>query len=324
MRLVRFATVTFHPAQTKWKYTKFERGDVEINTFVTTKDKLENPDTLLLQAEIDLKSKPEIKENVVIIPEESRRELERCIEDVANIIAVSEMCKRLVSSPSPCIAFKSVNKEEREWLDSTKGIRYTLKMIPSFRFSVQDEISKNNFLSDRLDGVAMLAEALANPHLTGKLHEFMRLFERAFTLSSAPLIKPLSDFLIGSKLKITSNNVAEWIVDLRHPATHADKKEEFVLESDLREHIHLIEQAAYDVLFNKEEWRNTSIKRREILNPISLVQSDGVSVVQKGSYGQAFMSQLLDPFGVFPVNLAGGLTSSMSDDLWFKKIDDEK
>ncbi len=50
MKLVRFATVTFHPMQTKWQHVKFERGNVEVNTFITTKDKLENPNAICLKS----------------------------------------------------------------------------------------------------------------------------------------------------------------------------------------------------------------------------------------------------------------------------------
>ena len=75
----------------------------------------------------------------------------------------------------------------------------------------QEEFMNNAFLNDRLDGVAIMAEAISCTHLTGKLHEFMRFFERAFTLSSTPLIEPLSNFLASSKIKIEKSDVQNWI-----------------------------------------------------------------------------------------------------------------
>lgn len=180
----------------------------------------------------------------------------------------------------------------------------------------------NAFLNDRLDGVAIMAEAISCTHLTGKLHEFMRFFERAFTLSSTPLIEPLSNFLASSKIKIEKSDVQNWILNLRHPATHADKKEQFVLESDVRQYIYLIEQAAYDVLFNKTNWRDVSIERREAYIPKAGVGNDDVGFVIKDTVGLTITGQVLDHFSSYPFHLGGSLTT-IPEDLWFKQFKDE-
>ncbi|MDE2589582.1 MAG: hypothetical protein KGL95_07950 [Patescibacteria group bacterium] len=323
MKLVRFVLFTFSPPQTKWKYTEFNTSSVQIRTFATTRNKIESPETLVVQAETTLNSKPELTDkNTIIIPEVPRKEMEQVIEYLANIISVSEMCQRTISSPAPCIAFRPENKEELDWLNGTKGIPHTLQSNQEFRFSLQNEFQQNSFLSDRLDGVTMMAEALSCSHLTGKLHEFMRLFERAFTLSSKPLIKPLSDFLMHSKVKITIQDVAKWIVELRHPATHADRKDQFVSESDIRPYIYLIEQAAYDVLFNKLNWRDTSATRRDVYRPIAGVGNDKSGFIQQNSMGLTFQTQMLDPFGSYPFDLSGALTT-LPQELWFKKFEEE-
>ncbi len=323
MKLVRIVTYTFDPDQDKWKFTKFDDGIVEVNTFSTTKDKQENSKTLLAIAEIKLKDKPKINpDDSIEVPEIPRKYLEKRLEDVANIISVSEKCKRLISSTHPYIAFRPENDTEKKWLNDTKGIHSTLKQLPGFSFSLQKEFMDNSFLGDRLDGVAIMAEAISCTHLTGKLHEFMRVFERAFTLSSTPLIVPLSNFLLTSKIKIEKSDVTNWVFNLRHPATHADKKVQFVLESDVRPHIYLIEQAAYDVLFNKTHWRDTSVERREIYKPKAGVGNDNVGFIVKDSVGLTIMGQLLDHFSSYPFNLEGKMTQ-IPDGLWFKKFEDE-
>lgn len=321
MKLIRTVTYTFNPPQDKWKFAKFDDGVVELNTYSTTKDMQPNPNTLLAIAEIKLDDKPKLDEDgTVEIPEIPRKLLERRIEDVANIISVSEKCERRISSTYPYVSFRPENDEERKWLDSTNGIKYVGKSLQEIHFSLQEDFMKNKFLNDRLDGIAILAEAQSCSHLTGKLHEFMRFFERAFTLSSTSLIKPLSDFLEQSEIKIKKEDVVKWIVDLRHPATHADKKEYFVLESDVRPHIYLIEQAAYDVLFNKTKWRGKSIERREAFKPKAGVGNDNIGFIVKNSIGITFQSQILDQFSAYPINLGGALTS-IPDEFWFKKFE---
>ena len=323
MKLIRIVTYTFNPIQDKWKSTKFDDGVVVVNTFPTTKDKKENPNTLMAIAEIKLKENPNINsDNSIEIPEIPRKLLERRIEDTANIISVSEQCKRQISSTHPYIAFKPESDEERKWLEDTNGIHYDLGTLPGFGFSMQEEFLNNNFLNDRLDGVTIMSEAISCTHLTGKLHELMRLFERAFTLSSSSLIGPLSKFLSTSKIKIDHSDVKNWILDLRHPATHADKKKTFVLESDVRPHIYLIEQAAFDVLFNKMHWRDTSIERRDAYIPKAGVGNDGVGFVVKDTAGLTIKGQMMDQFSAYPFNLDGGLTT-IPDDLWFKKFEKE-
>lgn len=324
MKLVRIVTYTFTPAQDKWKYAKFDDGIVELNTFVTTKDKESNPNTLLAIAEIKLKEDLETDEDKTIkIPEIPRKVLERRIEDAANVIAVSEKCGRQISSSHPYIAFKPENEEERKWLDSTNGIKYVGSSLNRINFSLQEDIIKNEFMNDRLDGMAIIAEAHSSNHLTGKLHEYMRFFERAFTLSSTPLIQPLSEFLAKSKVKIEKDDVKKWILELRHPATHADRKESFVLEADVRPNIYLIEQAAYDVLFNKAKWRDSSIERRDAFKPKAGVGNDNVGFVVKDSTGISIQSQMLDQFSSYPFHLGGSMTE-IPEELWFKQFEDEE
>jgi hypothetical protein len=168
------------------------------------------------------------------VPQGPLKQLETLIETSANLIAVSERCKRSISSPIPSIAFLPEDRETREWLDSTDGILLTGSGILSMSGLRVDPDTIARMCSDRPDGAALLAEALAHDHPTGTFHELLRVFERAFTLSSKQLVTPLADFLAGADMGYTKAEVERWLTLLRHPATHADKRAEFVLESDIR------------------------------------------------------------------------------------------
>ena len=324
MKLVRIATYTFYPPQKKWKASQFNDGLVNVQICETAKEKKPNTDTLLAIAFIKLDEKPKLDEDRAIeIPDVPRKMLEGGIENVANIISVSEHCKKNISSPHPYVLFKPENSTEREWLDATSGIRYELSNFPNIYFSLQEDFIKNNFLSDRLDGIALLAEAQSCSHLTGKLHELMRFFERAFTVSSTSLVEPLSDFLKKSKIDIKKEDVEKWIKDLRHPATHADRKEYFALEADVRPFIHQIEHAAIDVLFNKTNWRDSSIERREVFVPKAGVGRNNIGFVKQHSVGVTFSTQMLDQFSAYNFNIGASMTSVL-EGLWFKEFKNKK
>ena len=324
MKLVRMVTYTFNPSPKNWKVRRFDDSVVEVKICETTKEKKPSQGTLLAIASIKLKEKPKLdKDKAIEIPDVSRKLLEERIEDVANIISVSEHCKRNISSIHPYILFKPENSTEREWLDTTSGIKYGPIFLPDIYFSLQEDFIKNNFLSDRLDGIALLAEAQSCSHLTGKLHELMRFFERAFTVSSTSLIKPLSDFLEKSKINIKKEDVEKWITDLRHPATHADRREHFVLEADVRPYIHQIEHAAIDVLFNKTNWRDSTIERRDAFVPKAGTGRNNIRFVKQHSVGITFAALMLDQFSAYNFNIGAAMTN-VPEELWFKEFKNEE
>ena len=63
----------------------------------------------------------------------------------------------------------------------------------------------------------------------------------------------------------SDDEVEELVNDLRHPATHADlrKQASFASDNDVQHHLVGIEQAAYDVLFNKRDWHTADSDRGE-------------------------------------------------------------
>jgi len=118
------------------------------------------------------------------------------LESTANFISVSERSRRSIASPIPCVAFIPANDQERQWLDATEGIleQNQLKDIPTAASAVPFTAEIATGLIDRLDGVALLVEALAHEHPTGQLHEHFRVLERPFSRPARLLAAPLLDF----------------------------------------------------------------------------------------------------------------------------------
>lgn len=284
---------------------------------------------VLLAAEVAIESEIELTNaGEIIIPEEPRRKAERSIELLANLMAILESCKRQVFSPLISVALISDSGQDRQFLEKARGIhssRVSSRSFDGIKPRFDSELSLiPKFLNDRLDGLALLAEALSHDHATGKFHEFVRFFERAFTCGPFELIQPVSEFLLGADQGYTQDEIEKWFTHLRHPLTHADRKSTFLLEADARPVIWRLQQAAYDVLFNKAVWRSKSVLRRKAWSPPAWVDP-GIQryVVQEGKQsGRDFwpVLEVLDRFGVFPSNSEATIQDLLPTEWWWPKF----
>ncbi|HEY1715267.1 MAG TPA: hypothetical protein VGG07_20355 [Solirubrobacteraceae bacterium] len=112
----------------------------------------------------------------------------------------------------------------------------------------------------------------------------------------------------------TAEEVQTWI-DLRGLATHADQRNVFALERDFQHMIGRMEQAAYDVLMNKKNWRSTDTARREVwFPPAGTIGADEVGYIVKASTPK-MTSLIMDQWGDYPLDLKRWTTS---DDWWPK------
>jgi len=274
---------------------------------------------LLFKCQTDITNLLELNDlNEIIIPREVITRTDTVIESAINLISVFEHSKRIISSPLPPVAFIPDNDEERKWLDSTQGFNPLGVPIIGVRFKL--DLSLQEYVQDRFDGIALIAEANAQDHPAGSFHELIRFFERAFTLSSTALVTPLGNFLEQSNQGFTLAEIQKWLVDIRHPATHADRKEYFVLERGIRPVVHRMTQAAYDVLLNKLEWRSSRVSRREIWKP------EGGTAIPSGSKvflttktPVNFQATIMDAFDSYPVNAHFGIENFLDKNLWFKQ-----
>ncbi len=307
MKLLRLATLYFPHLPDGWRSWRLSEDGVGVHTLGTWE--AENHKVgLLIVADVDLVERPEITaDKLVRVPEAPRKRAEAAIETSANFIAVARRCTRSISSPMPYIALLPEEADDSAWLEGALGFDVTLQNIPQDTFDsplqLPDLVAA---LGDRTDGTALLAEALAHRHPTGKFHELMRLFERAFGCGPYGLINPLSLFLDGAELGYTRPEVERWVVGLRHPATHADRRDEFVLESDIRPVILRMEQAGYDVLFNKSIWRDRSTERRSVWVPSAGSLSADYQKhfrMQHNTTGALYV-QIFDGFFSYPLDLS--------------------
>lgn len=113
------------------------------------------------------------------------------------MVSVAHGCRRQIASPWPVVVFVATTDAAQQWLAEKKGLQHGKLKAAAVRTRDRMELDGAvlNRLSDRDDGVALMAEALGAGHATARFHEFVRLFERAFATPSRELIEPLCDFL---------------------------------------------------------------------------------------------------------------------------------
>jgi len=296
-----------------WKFLRKEKERPQ---------KIQNEKRYLIYGIMELTKELDITtEKLIIIPKEEREKIEKAIETAINLFAVSTGSSRSISSPTPYIALQPDNDEERKMLEELNGFVLNPTTIPGAPFQTEFNDELLMMVHNRLDGVSLLAEALSHSHPTGRFHEFLRLFERAFTRSSSRLVQPLTEFLIQADQGFSKKEIENWVVKLRHPATHADRYEEFILESGIRPVVQRMKQAAYEILFNKKEWRNSTSERRKMWYPVSGTLTDKMDVfLTKGEY-QSLEYQLLDGFSSYPHDLTGSIGHFLPKNWWYKKMD---
>ena len=243
---------------------------------------------------------------LLVIPPELRERMEAAIEHNVNFIAVRLGAKRRVASPSPCVALFPESAEDEQMLGTAAGIAggshgfvsaHARDLLPS------DVVNRFD-VTDRLDGVALLAEAISAGTALGEFHELVRVFERAFRLAGEALALPLAEFLQGAAgLGYTAGEVWHFLKEIREPATHADHRDEYFLEPQIRPVIARMWQAAYDVLLNKTLWRDPSVDRREAWTPNAGLASPDVPFIRRG-HDAELQAIAMDPFGAYPYDMS--------------------
>lgn len=313
------ATIHFDRLDDSWSKWSLTSDDIEVRALDTSP--VEGRIRQLVAALTRLKHRPKLtSEGGVVVPDEARREAQAAIEHAADLIAVTQGTRRSIASAWPPVALSADGDDGRAWLQQARFFdfsgEYQGRSSMTASIELTDEVQRG--LRDRLDGVALLAEALAHAHATGQFHEFGRLFERAFAVPMSKVAGPLTAFL-RPKFGYTDDEVKHWTETLRDLATHADVRPSFVLESDIRPVIARLQQAAYDVLLNKQSWRSSDSARRELWSPpAGTTSASGDMFIVQGSEGVAMQDQLTDPFGGYPLDLSAGL-SSLPDGWWFKE-----
>lgn len=322
MRLARIALLHFYTSQKDWmgKIWRIDLGNGLKVSSLLINISTENLgiQRQLVIAEIPLRKTIDINQNkLVIIPSEERRVTETAIEDVANIFSVLESCERRIFSATPCIALIPENESDLSLLNTCEGIEGNKpEAIRIAHFVIDLNIDNMNYLVDRLTGVALMSEALGHTNATGKFHEFVRLFELGFLKPFTELNTVLFNYLQGSELGYTLQEIQDWI-KLRHPSTHADLRvtQDLVFESDIEKYIDRMEQASYDLLFNKKSWQSASIERRNVWSPdVATISTNGDIRLTQGK--EARMSfAVFDQFRTYKLDL-NGIINVIPEGFW--------
>jgi hypothetical protein len=312
MKLARLAVLTFAELPKDHRGWTFQLGAVAIESRGAREKG--GAVHVLASATVQLKRLPSVtRQRRVRIPPGPMRLCQRGLEATANLVSSSFFIRRSISSPTPCVALIPESEGELAWLSSRIGMHYPKVFAPTRFRPGFDLVPSLPILGERLDGVALLAEALAHTQVSGRFHEMMRLFELAFRASGKRLVDPLAGFLIPNRLEYSRQEIVHWIQEVRHGITHADEKDFFLLEGDVRPIIHRVDQAALDVLFNKGDWRSPDIGRRETWRPTSGLA--GSTPFITAGVGGILEGTLLDDLGIFPRNLDSFLTS-LPDGWW--------
>jgi hypothetical protein len=317
VNLVRLAVLSLsNPTREEWDW-EVEIDKVALNTHSLRK--ASDVTHILIAAQLPLASLPSRSASGrIVIDEELLRRCERAIESFADLAAVAARSSRTLSSPTPEVAFSSVSKEERAWLDESAGVDRPGEWRGAFLPGIDLSDAALGLLDARPDGVALLAEALSIDHPTGRFRELLRVFERGFKRSPYRLVDPVAEFLAHfDVLQYGQDETHHWFVTLRDKATHADKREDFALARDVEPVLSRVEQAAYDVLFNKANWRSADTERRAAWLPEGGVLPDGSGVIRRD--GRApFVAKTMDGFEAFPLNLQARMTEPYSSDWWLE------
>lgn len=301
MRLVRFCTIVLVSKRTVWNNIELLTQDCVVRIIDQRKKDDRGNHLIIALAVSNIDFQLITDDGYIIIPDEERILLEYNLINISNFIALAERTKKTILSPKPSVAIQYFSDEELEILKSSNGFKGKSRSLirPYSTFQLSDETL--NFLSDRIDGAALLSEALAQENDGGRFKELVRFFERAFILPFSKIDKKMQQFL-DLRMGYTRDEIRSWIA-LRDGAIHADSKfsKNLVFEIDVLPFIARMEQAAYDCLFNKDIWASKDTKRRTGWSPalISTNPFGDSAQLNRGNEEYTIDIKLYDEFSIF-------------------------
>jgi hypothetical protein len=251
---------------------------------------------------------PQLVADRLEVPSGPRRSADLAIAEYADVLAVVHQCKRTIRSPQPSVALAPSDAAEHKMLAGVTGLRNPAGREPKGARVMPPAIPGQviQTLTDRLDGLAMLADSLSEDTAIGRVRELFRLFERAFRESPSGCVDPLTSFLSTAPRhdasQYTSEEIRHWFLQLRPAAIHADRHDHFARSADISPFLSRIEFAAYDVLLNMATWGDVSSPRRTKQHSFMSAPRPGSLAPVVLQRGASLTVDWLDPFGVHPVD----------------------
>jgi len=325
MKFHRIAILKLNSQQEKFKGFHGTLNDVHVKVRSTTKDGAPDHRVLII-ATVDLAEPPLLNsESRLMLPEDERKRCELAIEITANILSVIGRTGRSLASAMPSFALSGLTEKEQSTLSKAISLDsgYNVAMAANEPGDICESIIPQ-LVEDRVIGLALMAEVESNQHPVGRFRALLRFFELAFSRPVAQIDKKLYQFLDGSKLGYSRDEVKSWF-ELRHGAMHGDlkKTQELIMESDVMLLLPRMEQAAYDVLYNKSEWHSPSQTRREgYKHPVATTDEEAKDLRVTQGKPASVTARVFDPFGAFPVDLQAAM-NPIPEGWWtVKPLDD--
>ena len=304
MNLHRFALVTLGRKIDSQQSLSGKFGKTEFHTFDASLADAQETTIVVIatatRAKFELSDKKEL-----VVHADKRRECEHAIEKFANLISVANGVSRTISSPDPIIALSNLSNSAVKQLSACIGLEgnFGSRLTGDMSFELTDR-RLNRCLEGRDEGVAILAESLSTSHGLSQFREYVRFFELAFARPFTDLRKALTKFLSTGSGGFSREEIESWI-ELRHPSSHADKlhTKTLAFERDTLPFVKRMEQAAYDVLFNKTKWHVfDTTRRKRYYATVSTTNGGNLPVIKRGKAAKITM-QFLDIFGCYPLNM---------------------
>ncbi len=235
----------------------------------------------------------------------ARTRAEKAITAIADVLAVATCGGRKIESCEPhlCVNWDYGNVPDfgTDW-EISEGLT---TVTPQGNRYI-DFTTLVGGVMDRLSGVALMSLALSHSNALGKYISLCRLFEDAFAFPARHLGKKITQLIVANAvdLRYTRNEVEQWL-SFRDGAAHADlaKATEYVVESDVLKFVPRMQQAAFDVLLNKEIWHNKSSSRRDLCRPsLAFINDEPFELI--GTVGRPIdhTRQKVDPFCEWPIS----------------------
>jgi len=249
------------------------------------------------------------------IDTQTRLDCESLIEVAANSIVVSFTCRKRVYSHLMCYGLQSEGADDDAQLAALVDFPKGMIVYPIASLLGTAPGSYMEKLMDRAEGAAIMAECINNTTNLGRYRECIRLFELAFNRGYHAIVQPLAKFLKGAPHGYSKREVMDW-VSYRNPSVHADKKESdrLTFERDVVRFMNRMQQAALEVLFNKDRWHHSSEGRRAIWTPLMAILPSGVQATETGRPVSVKLD-FLDCFSVWQIYLGGGVI--LPSGYWF-------
>lgn len=340
MQLHRYALLNFavpFPEVATWGYTTREGVEVVINNVQGSKPARQEreegptivspvslphsaPTQILLQANIKTPFEA-VQPAQIRLPDPPREAAERALSEMAGVLGILAESQWTLTSPRPYMMVSAETSSERRTLRATERVILPPpKIAPPFHGQgLRQAISVAELLSDRPDGVLLLGAATRAGHGVPKLHELFRVLENGFGCAGERLIHPLTTFLQSYPswdMGYSTGEIAQWVRELRNPATHADlaRSRRIAYDSDVERHLFRIEQAAYDVLFNKKSWTRPDTDREMRWAFSAAQRPDGHCVI--GATAVLRSISTYDHYETFPLTEAIRLNTDQLPDGW--------